>query len=167
MKKLLVLAAVVALVPLFGCGTSEEKAVEETVEQVVEGSVENDAGVEISEEGMAITSTDEDGTYTWQGGDKAGIPEGFPDDVFVYEGVEVLMSSDTPGSFVLGLSTDAPREDVIASYEKEMSAAGWTEATSTNMDGDKILVYTKGDRVVNVGIFLEEGVTNISLSVSR
>ncbi len=35
------------------------------------------------------------------------------------------------------------------------------------MDGDRMLVYLKGERTVNVAIFAEEGKTNISLSVSQ
>ena len=166
MKKLLVLGAVLALVPCFGCGNSEEQAVEEPAAQAVESSPEKDAGVGISEEGLEITSKDEDGTYTYQAGDKAEIPENFPDDVFIYEGSELLMISESPQGWVLTLRTDAPRDDVIASYEKEMSAAGWAEITSTNMDGDRMLIYGQGDRTVNVGIFAEEGVTQVSLSVS-
>lgn len=67
----------------------------------------------------------------------------------------------------MSLDTDAPFSKVVGAYEEKMSTAGWTKQTSTSMDGAQMLVYTKGDRAVNVGIFNEEGITQISLTVSE
>ncbi len=77
------------------------------------------------------------------------------------------MSSDSPGSFVLALSTDAAFATVVKTYKKEMSSAGWNEMTATKMENAQMLVYGMDDRSVNIGVFDEEGVTKISLSVSK
>ncbi len=78
-----------------------------------------------------------------------------------------MMSSVSPGSFVLALQVDAPLGEVVGSYEKEMSAAGWTKHMSTTMDGGQMMVFGLGDRSANVTIFNEDGVTKISLSVGQ
>ncbi len=165
MRNVLCFATVLALVLNIGCGKAEDATVEQAVERAVENSTGGEAGVDVSEEGMEISSTDEDGTYTWKGGDKAEIPEGFPDDVYVYEGAEILMASEAPGSFMLALSTDAALSTVVETYQKEMSSAGWTQVMSNQMDGGQMLVYAIDDRSANVTIFDEDGVRKISLSV--
>ncbi len=167
MRNLLCLMAALGLVLNFACGKSKEEAAEEAVENSIEMNLGDDAEVDISEEGMTITSTDEDGTYSWQGGDQAKVPDGFPKDVYVHEAATVAMSADSPESFTLALTTDDPFPKVVGAYEEKMSAAGWTNQTSTAMDGAQMLVYTKGDRAANVGIFNEKGVTQISLTVSK
>ena len=167
MRNLVCLTAALALVLSFGCGKSKEKTAKEAIERSVEATLGNDAEIDISDEGMAITSADEDGTYTWQAGDQAEIPDGFPTDVHIYEAAAVDMSADSPNGFTLALRTDDPFSKVVGTYEEKMSAAGWTKQTSTAMSGTQMLVYTKGDRATNVGIFEEEGITKISLTVSQ
>ena len=167
MRNLLCLTAALALVLNFACGKSKEEAAEEAVENSIEMNLGDDAEVDISDEGMAITSTDEDGTYSWQAGDQAKIPDGFPEDVHIYEAASVAMSADSPDSFTLALSTDDALPKVVGAYEEKMSAAGWTKQTSTSMNDAQMLVYTKGDRAANIGIFNEKGVTQISLTVSK
>ena len=167
MKILVFLAAAFALMVNLGCGKSKEEAAEEVVEQAVEAALGDEAGVDLSDEGMTVTSEDEDGTYTWKAGDQAEVPSDFPDDVHVYEGAEVVMSTETPDGFSLALGVDAPVEDVVKSYLEAMSAAGWTKHMETEMDGGHMMVYGKGDRSVNVAIFEEEGMTQIGLTVGR
>jgi len=167
MRNILCLAAALTLVTSLGCGKAEEKAAEKTLETSIENSLGGESDVDISDEGMKVTSQDEDGTYTWQAGSEAEVPGGFPSDVYVFKGAEVEMSSDSPDSFVLALKTDAAFAKVVEAYKTEMPSAGWTEMTATQMDGAQMLVYSMGDRAVNVGVFDEDGATKISLSVSK
>jgi len=167
MKRFVFWAAAFVLILNIGCGKSNEEVGEEAAEQAIEAALGNEAGVDLSDEGMTVTSEDEDGTYTWTGGDQAKVPDGFPADVYIYEGAELLMSTDTPAGFVLAFETDAPLDDVVESYLEEMSAAGWTKQMATEMDGGQMMVYLQDDRSVNLTIFDEEGVTQIGLTVSR
>jgi hypothetical protein len=167
MRNLVCLAAVFSLALAVGCGKAPEKAVEETAEKTLETQPGDDADVDVSEDGMTVTSSDEDGTYTYQAGNEATIPDGFPADVYVYEGATVQMSSDSPDGFMLAFETDAAFATVVDAYKAEMPAAGWTELTGTTMEGTQMLIYGIGDRMVDVGIFDENGVTKISLSVSK
>ncbi len=89
MRNISCFVAVLALVLNVACGKAEEKTVEQVMEQVAEANLGDGSEVDLSEEGMEVTSQDEDGTYTWKAGDKAEIPETFPDDVFIYEGAEI------------------------------------------------------------------------------
>ncbi len=167
MRMILFSAAVVVLIASFACGNAEEKAAEQVVEETIEADLGGDAGVEISEEGMEITSQDENGTYTWKAGDKAEIPDSFPQDVYIFEGATVVMVSESPDSFVVALTTDAAVSAVADSYLEEMTSAGWSKLMETDMDDGRMLVFGMGDRSVNVGVFPEDGMTGISLSVGN
>ena len=144
-----------------------EEAVEKAVEQQIEMETGDQAKVDISDNGMEITSQDADGVYTYQGGDTAELPDGFPADVYVPDGATVDMVSDSPNGFVVALSTETALPAVVEAYLKEMSSAGWNKMTETEMDGGRMIAYFKGERSVNVGIFDEDGVRGISLSVSK
>jgi hypothetical protein len=167
MRNLLCGIAVFLLVLSLGCGNSEDEVAEKALEQTIETQDDGEAGVDITSDGMEVTSTDADGTYTWQAGSEAELPEGFPTDIYIPDGAVVEMSSASPNGYVLTLSTDKAFSAVVESYKEKMVAAGWTEHTATQMEGTQMLIYGQGDRSVNVGVFNEEGATKISLSVSQ
>jgi hypothetical protein len=167
MRKILCLAASLGLIMNVACGRTEEKTVEKAAEQQIERETGDLAAVDFSENGMEITSVDGDGVYSIQGGDSAEIPAEFPADVYVLDDASVILVSDSPNGFVVGLSTDTALATVVETYQKEMSAAGWNKMTETVMDGGRMTVYLKDERSVNVGIFEEDGAREISLSVSK
>jgi len=80
MRKILCLAASLALIINMACG----KAIEETSEKAAEQQIEKQTGdrptVDINENGMEITTSDADGDYTFKGGDCAEISDDFPVD---------------------------------------------------------------------------------------
>ncbi len=137
------------------------------MEVTASGSGVVQATVDFSENGMEITSEDGDGVYSIQGGDSAEIPAEFPADVYVPDDASVILVSDSPNGFVVGLSTETALPAVVEAYLKEMSAAGWNKMTETVMDGGRMTVYLKDERSVSVGIFEEDGAREISLSVSK
>ncbi len=101
MRTILCLAASLGLIMNVACGKADEKTVENAVEQKIEKETDEQANVDISEDGMEITTQDADGVYTWQGGDSAELPDGFPADVYVPDGASVDMVSDSPNGFVV------------------------------------------------------------------
>ncbi len=167
MRTILCLAASLGLIMNVACGKAAEKTAEKAVEQKIEMETGDQANVDISDDGIEITSQDADGVYTWKGGDSAEIPDGFPADVYVFDGASVDMASDSPNGFFVALSTDTAFPMVVEAYLKEMSSAGWNKMTETEMDGGRMMLYLKDERTVNVGIFDEDGARGISLSVSK
>ena len=147
--------------------SQDQPAAEPQVDQPGEAPTGGIADVDVSDDGMSITSTDKDGTYTWQGGSQAELPEGFPEDVYVYEGSVVEMASSAPTSYTIALATKDPFAKVVESYKEKMASAGWSLRTSTQMPGTEMLSYLLGDRAVSVSIFDEDGQTKIGLSVAR
>lgn len=167
MRTILCLTAALALIMNLACGKAPEETAETALEQQIEKSAGGDADVDYSDEGMEITTEDADGVSTWQAGDKAELPDNFPSDVYIPEGVSVDMVSDSPSGTVVALSTDIALATIVEAYLKEMTAAGWTKMTDTEMDGGRMTLFLKDERTVNVGIFDEDGARGISLSVSK
>jgi hypothetical protein len=166
-RNLLCLIAALVVILSFACGKSAEKTAEKALEKSLEDPIGDGAEVDVSDQGMTITSEDEKGAYTWQAGDEAKIPDSFPKDVHVYERAAIQMSSDSPEGITLVLATDDPISKVVATYEEKMVADGWTKQTSSTMSGTQMLIYTKGDRGANVGVFDQDGSTQISLTLSK
>ncbi len=163
----LVLVMIVAAVLLTSCGKISEKVAEEAAEKAITSSGADNADVDVSEEGISISGEDDDGTFSMTAGTKAKIPEGFPSDVYVYDGAEVEMVMDNPAGFTISLRCDDPVGDVVETYRKQLSAAGWKKQTYMDTGDSQMLIYGKGDRVLQVHVADDEGVTRIGLSAAK
>ena len=80
-----------------------------------------------------------------------------PDDVPLMPGameLAVVQLNQEQANPVIQLlfQTDVPEDEIIAFYEREMLINGWTK-TSTYMDGNqRVITFTKGDRMAIVQI---------------
>lgn len=175
-----------------------DKAKEAVANKVVEKAIESAASkdgqkvdVDIKSNSMTITDkdggtievkgddnsqsfsvTNEDGTTNITSGAGAKVPEGFPSDVPVYAGAEVLMGGGNAqqGNFTVQLKSADSMENVAGFYKKELVAKGWTEQTSMSQGGDQpmqMLQYAKGDMGVMVMVTVEDGSTMINLSCMK
>jgi hypothetical protein len=151
----------------FACGKASHKAAEEAAERSIESATGDDAEVEISEEGMSVKAQDKNGTYSWQAGDQARVPDDFPSDVHIYEPAVVEMSMDSPDGYVLSLKTDDAPAKVVGVYQEKLSAAGWTKQTTMDMGEMQMLIYSKGERMAKLDVFSEDDVTRINLTASK
>jgi hypothetical protein len=167
MRHVLLIVISVALILGLACGKKAEDSAEEAAERTSEVALGEEASVDISDEGYAMTSVDEEGSYSMQAGDKATIPAGFPSDFYVYEGAEIATSVDSPEGFIVSLRTDDPVERVVEVYKEKLTGAGWTEQSTVDAAGIQMLMYGKGDRMAKVDVLSEEGVTAINLTASK
>ena len=80
-----------------------------------------------------------------------------PDDVPIMTGAKELavvqLNQEQANPIIqLLFQTDAPEDEIIAFYEREMPINGWNK-TSTYMDGNqRVITFTKGDRMAIVQI---------------
>ncbi len=177
MKKMMVLAVIISLAifMLFsasGCNVKQkiaEEAVEEAIEKVIESESGGEADVEISEEGASI-KTDEGEVAI---GEKAELPDGFPDVVPVYPDMEIITSwkgtEDEKTTFSVSALTSDPGSTVFDWYKSKLG--GWeTENEFTNESEGEVVssisasngTYSLVIMVIDTG---EE--TTVSIAVSE
>jgi hypothetical protein len=107
------------------------------------------------------------------GGDAAAVPDGFPDDMPLYDGTIVLgQKMETPdgAAYNVGIETTDGAAEVSAWYEAEFAAEGWTETASMTNDADGMVMSTrqveKGGVQAQVVIAEEDGRTQIAVTVA-
>lgn len=162
MKYLICLVCLILTVG--GCGKGpEEKAVEKAVEKATGA----DAEVDLSDQGMKIRGTTEEGAFSLSTGERTEIPKDFPTDVLVYQPSKVGAAMDMQEGQSLALTTGDESIKVAETYKREMTAGGWSEQASMTMGAQSMLVYEKDDRVVNVTITPMDGETQITLVATK
>jgi len=187
-KATLILAGLTATVCLFGCGGGSgdtspvagqpadvvRKAAEKAEPDAIKKAPEPPATPEItSTPKMKITHRDESKveiegeegrlTITESGG--ASIPDGFPEDVPVYDGAKILMSGNQQGAFLLILQTPDSKETVRERYQSSLKDLGWTEKTSMTMGMGVMMQFEKEGRSLILNLNDEDGPTRINIVV--
>lgn len=154
-------------VALTGCSMAAEEATEALVESGT------GADVEIDDDGESVSIETEDGSIEISGGESATLPDGFPEDMPVYDGQIVMAQSvDTPEGtgYNVGIQTSDSEDDVAAWYSDELANEGWTIAAEISNDGDGMMMTTyqveKNGSNSQVVIAEEDGQTQIVLTVT-
>jgi outer membrane lipoprotein-sorting protein len=154
-----------AMMVMFGCGEKAgEEAAEKMVEKAIESSFDGEAEVDIEKDSIRIES--EEGEMSMTMGDSASLPADFPDDVLIYQGAELSMGMKLPQGFNLSLQTKDDRSKVSEAYLAEMTAKGWTKEMFRDMGEQRMMIFKKDERAVNVTISPNEGMTQITLTVA-
>lgn len=127
--------AMLLVLGLSGCGSISEKIGEKVGEEIA-GSV---VGGEVDVKGDDVTITTEEGDVSITG-DTGEIPEGFPDDVPIYDDSEVdsatSMTSDGTTTFYVNLTMEDDVATVYEWYKAEVVDKGWTITSDVLMSGD-------------------------------
>jgi len=147
-----------------GCGKSDE---EEKIEKQIEESTGAEADVDLSRKSMKVSGKTEGGEYTVTSGEGTGIPEGFPEDVFIYRPSKTGMAMEIPQGYSVALTTGDEASKVRSAYSREMEAKGWSEQTSMNMENQSVLVYEKDDRLANITIVSSGKEIQVSVTVTK
>lgn len=166
-----ILAAAAALA-LAGCGSIgdqvNERIAEEVVERAAESGSDGDVDFDVDTDGGSVTIETDEGTYT-SGSDE--LPDGFPESMPVPDDLPVVGSMSGAGDggdgFFVQLTAEevSPKvyEDLVAFYESELEANGWTVADRQTLDGSglrgTLLAVDNGtlEGTVNINYVGEEG----------
>ena len=140
--------------------------------QVTITGQEGGQAVTYKADGDSFTMTTPEGTLTTTSGKSAKVPDGFPKDVPIYPGAEVVLATSMAqmGMASVQLSTGDGVAKVAAYYKRELAANGWSEVTAMSQGGAEameMLSCSKGDGVVTVMAMAEEGKTMISVTVGK
>ncbi len=153
MKHLFLAMCLAVAVAISGCGENGlMEQVEERAKEAVERADNGDEG-------------DAEGEYGIFG--SASLPDGFPDDVHIYEGAAITHSSRDGGRMVVALRTGDEATNVLEAYEEKAKADGWELEAEHQMGGVANRSYLKGDRRLVVNINAQEDGTVVNLAISE
>lgn len=104
-------------------------------------------------------------------GPEARIPEDFPKDVPLPEGITIENVSAMPaqGTFVVQGKAQQQLESLASSMQKQIEAQGWSavsSAGSQEIPDMKVLNFTKAGKMLNLTLIREDNATSINLTVS-
>ena len=148
----------------FGC---EKSAEEKAMEKQIEEKTGAEADVDLSKKRIKVAGETEGGKYTVTSGEGIKIPEGFPDDVFIYQPSKNIMAMEIPQGYSVALTTRDDSSKVRSAYSQEMKARGWSEETAMNMENQSVLVYKKDERVANISIVSSGKEIQINVTVTK
>ncbi len=150
--------AVLLSLPLAGCGRGGDaarQAEEERIEEYAK-SLGVDADVKLGDNGEVSSVSVEHGlgAVTTTGGSNLKVPDGFPDDVALYPGMNVFSAGDIAGQAqMLQGQAGADANTVEDFYRKEMTAKGWKDTSpGTQSPVMRMLQFTKGSRGASISL---------------
>lgn len=152
---------------LAGCGGSTE---EEIAETVIESGMPDGTKVEINEDGGNIKIDTPEGSVNMQTGESVALPENFPADLPIPEGItwQMVQSSQADGKDMLIAqgSVPSPLDSVASSVRGKLAEQGWETVSTFNQAGEmEMLSFKKGERVLSVSITKEADKTQLLYSV--
>jgi hypothetical protein len=170
MKRSLVGIVVLAILcTLSGCADVAEEAAERAIEGEIGGNG-GQADVEIGDESFSIQVKGKGGDSSLNIGAGAKIPDGFPDDVPIYENMTILMaqSQTQKETFVVHANSTDSMLTVAGSYQQQAEKNGWEEESDITQGGKvKVLTYKKGDRSLQITLVAEDEGTQVNLVTSK
>ena len=142
MRRALAAAALAALlVPLAACGS--QQAAEDMVNDALGGS----ASVDMGEDGEVRVDTS-DGTFEYGTGD---FPEGWPADLALIPGFELLAGAATPEGLTAQMSASGDQTSAVSDYVKDLQAnRGWAVDPSIPPGTPNMWALTKEGKVATI-----------------
>lgn len=136
-------AATLLLGILAGCGRNETEA-----QAAADALAEAGAGV-AADEGQA-GMLDGDGAMAFGSGERARLPDGFPDDIFLPEDYRLESTLSSPEFTMVTLRTHAQLSTLATEAKTAMEAAGWTQQMMAGDDSSRIYAFRQADRVASL-----------------
>ena len=169
----LIALSLILAIPACGGESSKDARQEDqrTAEKIAEEAIRKAGGgeVKVDLEGDTVRFSSEQGDLTVSSGSGASLPEGFPDDIPIYDDAELLTSahSQQEEAFNATWTTDEEASKVKNFITGEMQKKGWQSETTLNTPRQTILAYTKDDRGASFIIATNEEKTTISMTTGK
>ncbi len=163
MKKTIILSFSLVLVGalvLTGCG---EKVAEEAAENALENSLGGSVDVDIDNDTVTVNTS----AGSWEAGEGASLPSGFPTDVHVIDGTITLGMTITENeAYSVSVETSKTVAQAKTEYETELAKDGWTINLTLDTGDISTIGAEKGNRTVAVSIMSEDGKTTVSIATA-
>lgn len=126
-----------------GCGKS-------TAEKAIETATNGDASVDVDNNQVTININGS----SYQAGGDIELPDGFPSDVYVVNGIiTTSYTYEVDRSYSIGILTDKNQSELKSLYEEQMKDKGWSiEATANTADIVTVSFKKTDERRANVNI---------------
>lgn len=159
-------AAVLSLVALslLGCQKAQEKVMEEVAEQAIEQEVGGNAKVEASGGSLNIQADGVNVNIDAQGGVK--LPENLPKDLFVPSDAKVTVANTTPEGAMITFEQAVGIEKATRQMKEEMQKNGWSQTADLNMNGQRMVTYTKGEQEAALMVAGDGSKTTTTMTVT-
>jgi hypothetical protein len=140
-----------------------------TIKETDENGKTRDVQVSGSGDTSTMTIQSDDGAMKIATGDAAKVPDDFPKDIPLYNGIKLISVQTMPDQKMFHIqATTADAMDKVAAFCKEQYVKqSWTEASSMNQAGDApmtMISYKKEDRILNVVLMKDKDGTMIQLN---
>lgn len=160
--------------PVTAGSAAADKVAETIIEQSAKAQGENvDVDIDSAGDSMTISLQNAEGTHQITTGASASVPQGFPEDVPIYPGLNIQMANSMTSQEMFSVvgQTTASNDEVAAFYKKELAARGWTEESvmQHNAEGQlmTMLHCGKDTRKVHVMVMTEGDATTVSLTTGE
>ena len=99
-------------------------------------------------------------------GDAASLPPGFPEDVFVPHGAQLVRVEQAgAGRLLLEFELADTPASLDGAYSTAMTASGWAQAAVVPLAGTRVQAWEKSARAVVVALTAEPGGTRLRLQL--
>ncbi|HEY3374153.1 MAG TPA: hypothetical protein VGK02_03705 [Candidatus Aquicultor sp.] len=154
---------IAALVICVGCGNIAEQATKK--------AVENATGVKVDEKNGSVNIKTDKGEATISGSESK-VPDGFPKDFPIYDGVKITSGLKTEAegktSFQVTFETSDDVKKVVDFYKKALADNGYKISGSMEADEMASLSLKKGDADIGgVTITKSDGKTNVLIGLTE
>lgn len=123
-----------------------EAAVEKMSESQMDVSVDND------DDTQTIVMGEGDDAVKIDIGNDVTLPEDFPSDVPLPDGIQLISAANIPKGFVIHGAVAGDLSATISQTKKDAKNAGWTEFMVTKQEQTMMIMLEKEGRVVNYSI---------------
>lgn len=147
-----------SLLSLTGCGPRSQ-------EEAMEKALKDKADVSITDDGISIQG--KDGKFSMTAGKDAKVPAGFPADVLVYSGAEVLMAMEIENGHSLQLKTSDDVDKVAEAYLGALGSKQWKKESDTSAGNQKVFGFSKDKRRITLSIAKQPDATYIAMVVIK
>lgn len=164
-RPLVALALLPALLLFGGCGEASDKIAEKAAEKAIENQTGGDVDIDADGGGVRVETPDgvfesdaegnfsmesEDGTVTAG----AGLPEDWPEDLPLPDGVEVVYGSSSPEGATVTLTGTGSVDDLMAEFEDLYG--DWTAEDESTMESGgtsfRSARFVDGNRSLSVSV---------------
>ena len=149
-RVLVVLCLLVSMAGLVGCQSITDKVAEETSEKLIEGAT----GVDVEADDDEVTITSEDGS-SMTVSESGELPDGWPEDVPVYEG-NITSGMVSEGNRTVSVESEDSALDVYEWSLEQIKAEGWTVTTEFKAENGGTLAAEKGGNIVQYTVSDED-----------
>jgi hypothetical protein len=170
MKKLVVISLSAVIAFMFTACIDSEKVAEKATEKIIEKASGEKIDLETSKDGKEakVVIKDKDGEeVTFSGGDDE-IPEDFPKEIYVPEGIiesSGTISTGEGSMLTVNISSEESFKEIKEKINDKMKNAGWKAEQAMEVDESAMLNFTKGNNSATITLNKEGDKTSVSYMI--